>query len=209
MSPDPDKLTRATAGSYVSGDGRFEVSQSDAAWYLVDRERTNDFGQELIHGPFATLKEAREAVPGARKITPLARPKRSAAARREAERAKLEPPPPPKSWIDRLPDDEAKAVRRLISALERDGISDAEKWVQESRRAGARSLAAQLIEHRLAGITEQAESDDRRRTREIIRRVVTLLTDDGTLTSAPLPKWAVVELDPDEPLPSRRLRPKT
>ena len=61
-----DDLVRETAGNYVSGDRRFEVRQSDSTWYVVDREQTNEFGQELIHGPFGSMKAAKAAVPESR-----------------------------------------------------------------------------------------------------------------------------------------------
>ena len=44
-------------------------------WYLVDSERTNELGQELLHGPFGTLKEARDEISEARKVVQLAGPK--------------------------------------------------------------------------------------------------------------------------------------
>lgn len=72
----PDDVIRQEAGSYVSGDGRFEIRQSEADWYLVDTEQTNELGQELMQGPFASLKAAREAMPGARSIKPLLRSQR-------------------------------------------------------------------------------------------------------------------------------------
>ena len=37
--PQPDDLVRQEAGNYLSGDGRFAVRQSDANWYVVDREQ--------------------------------------------------------------------------------------------------------------------------------------------------------------------------
>lgn len=72
-APEPDDVVRETAGNYLSGDARFELRQSDSNRYLVDREQTNDFGQELIHGPFGSLKAARAAMPGARDLRPLLR----------------------------------------------------------------------------------------------------------------------------------------
>ena len=67
---EPDDLVREAPGSYVSGDERFEVRQSDSTWYVVDRQQTNELGQELMHGPFASMKAARAAMPGARDIKP-------------------------------------------------------------------------------------------------------------------------------------------
>ena len=73
----PDRLVRQSAGTYRTEDDRFEVRSGDTGWFVVDSEQTNEFGQELMHGPFATRKAAREAVPGARspKVTALRRPR--------------------------------------------------------------------------------------------------------------------------------------
>lgn len=202
---DPDDVVRQSAGTYRSGDQRFEVRQSDGSWYVVDLQRTNDFGQELIHGPFATLKESREAIPGARKVTPLSRRKLSATARRATTEPK--PAPPPKSWIDRLPDAEANAVRRLIRALEGEGVADAEDLVQASRKEGGPGLASAVIERRLRALVDEAAPDDRRQARELVRRVTNILTEDGALTPKPLPRWALVEFEAGGDTP-RRLRPK-
>ena len=94
----PDDLVRQEAGNYLSGDERFEIRQSDSAWYVVDRQQTNEFGQELMHGPFGSMKAAKSAMPGARDIKPLLRSvKRPAKAQPPKE-----PPKPPPSWIDKL-----------------------------------------------------------------------------------------------------------
>jgi hypothetical protein len=207
-APQPDDLSRESAGAYRSGDNRFEVRQSGGTWYLVDLERTNDFGQELIHGPFATLKEAREAIPGARKVTPLPRPSPSGAAKHTAAERPAEPPPPPPSWIDQLPATEAKEVRRLIGAVEREGLGDAEDLVRSARKAGGLSLASRLIEHRLEALVEEAEPGERRRTRELVRRVANILIEDGTAAPSPLPRWELVETDAGGPAGPRRLRLK-
>lgn len=66
---DPNKLVRQEAGRYRSTDDRFEARQGGAGWFLVDSEQTNEFGQELMHGPFPTLKAARDALPEARRTT--------------------------------------------------------------------------------------------------------------------------------------------
>jgi hypothetical protein len=68
--PDPDRVVRESAGIYRTEDGRFELRQGGVGWYLVDAQRTNELGQELLHGPFSTLKEARDEIPQARKGRP-------------------------------------------------------------------------------------------------------------------------------------------
>src|SRR5215216_3539643 len=70
---DPDSLVRQSAGTYTSGDGRFEVRQSDKSWFLIDSQQTDELGQPLLHGPFASMKAAREAIPDARNVEPAER----------------------------------------------------------------------------------------------------------------------------------------
>ena len=182
---------RESPGVYRSGDGRFEIRQSQASWYLVDSQQANEFGQELIHGPFGSLKDARGALSGARELKPLLkslpRPKRNAAAK-----PKL--PTKPESWIDRLPKSEAAAVRRLIRALEREGLDDAEGLVRQSRGQDQPILAAAVIERRLEELVNEQPEDQRDRARALVRRTAQLLTQQGNATSPPLPGWATVEV---------------
>ena len=52
------------------------------------------------------------------------------------------PPPPPRTWIDKLEDDDREAARharRLIAALEDEGIEDANELVRRESRAISRS----------------------------------------------------------------------
>ncbi len=63
---DPDALVRQAAGTYRSVDDRFEARDAGTGWYLVDAQRTDELGQELLIGPFPTLKALREELPKAR-----------------------------------------------------------------------------------------------------------------------------------------------
>jgi hypothetical protein len=193
---DPDALAREAPGRYRSGDGRFEARQADIGWFLVDTEQANELGQELIHGPFATLKALKSAIGGARrsKVTPMPRPKRaSAAARRDA------PPEPPPSWIDRLPASEARVLRRRIAALEREGIEDAELLVRRDRDGLLPAVAVRRLERLAAGALE-AES-----VPEAVQRVLEIVSAEGRATDD-LPGWALVEIGPGEdPPPNRRI----
>ena len=63
---DPDALVRQAAGTYRSADDRFEARDAGTGWYLVDSQRTDELGQELLIGPFPTLKAVREELPKAR-----------------------------------------------------------------------------------------------------------------------------------------------
>jgi ribosomal protein S18 acetylase RimI-like enzyme len=71
MTAEPEKLKRATAGRYVSADGRFTVEQASGRWMTIDAETTDELGLPLVRGPFATLDEARAAVASARVAPPL------------------------------------------------------------------------------------------------------------------------------------------
>ena len=217
---DPDKLIRQSAGTYRTADERFEVRDGGTGWFLVDSEQTNDFGQELLQGPFATLAAVRTAIPPARstKVTPI-RPARTSNDAKAVKAAKAkgakaskgdapkppdpEPPPPPPSWIEKLPKSDGAAVRRLIAALERDGIGDADTLVRRDREGIGPALATRLIERALAEIVDELPERGRPGARELVRRAVALLTADGTRAGADRPGWMLVEIGP-EPEPSNR-----
>ena len=65
MSPERDKpkLKRETAGRYRSEDGRYVVQQQSGPWWLMDTEQTDELGQPALHGPYASLTEATDAIP--------------------------------------------------------------------------------------------------------------------------------------------------
>lgn len=200
---DPDRLVRQAAGTYRTADERFEVrGSSTAGWFLVDTEQTNHFGQELILGPFGTLGAVREAVPPARsaKVRPI-RPKAATSARRRARPA---PPPPAQTWIDRLPKPEAAAMRRLIAALEKEGVSDAEDLVRRDREGIGPAVATRLVERRLEAIVSELPERGRDGARELLRRAAEAITVEGR-RSAELPGWALVEIGPEPEPPNRRI----
>jgi len=200
---DPDKLQRQAAGTYRTADDRFEVRGSTTAgWFLVDSEQTNDFGQELIQGPFATLAGVRAAIPSARsaRITPIRPPAAPARRPRNAEAPK---PARAASWIEQLPATEATAVRRLIRALEREGVSDAEALVRRDRDGIGPAIATRIIERRLAAIVDELPERGRAGARGLIRRATEVLTAEGTAMPKGMPGWTLVEIGP-EPEPENR-----
>ena len=199
---DPDKLIRQSPGSYRTADERFEARQADVGWFLVDSEQANEFGQELIHGPYATLKALREAIPDARtsKVTPMPAPKPGKAPKRAASKPEKRTEPPP-SWIDKLPAGEARALRRSIAALERAGVEDAELLVRRDRDGLLPAVAVRLIERRLAEALEGASAAEKR----LVQRAAEILSAEGRPAEG-LPGWALVELPADEdPPPNRRI----
>jgi hypothetical protein len=64
MSPERDKpkLKRETAGRYRSEDGRYVVQQQSGPWWVMDTELTDELGQPALHGPYASLSEATDAI---------------------------------------------------------------------------------------------------------------------------------------------------
>jgi hypothetical protein len=201
--PDPDQLVREAGGGYRTADGRFEVSQSGPTWFLIDSQQANEFGQELMHGPFATLKEVRAQLPGVRAVKARS-PVRPSRAR--AKSAKKAPPPPPPSWIDRLPAADATEVRRLIRALEHEGIEAAEDLVRADREASEPMIAARLLERRLAALIEESPEAGRANARTLLRQIADVVGSEGATVRRRLPGWALVELDADGKPTNRRIR---
>lgn len=206
---DPDKLVRQAAGNYRTADDRFEVREAGIGWYLVDTTQHNEFGQELLHGPYDTLKDVRIAIPGARssKVTPLRPPKtgRAKKAREQAPVAEPPPPPPPPTWIDQLPDAEATGVRRLIRALEREGLPDAERLVRRDREGLGPAVVEDLITRQLNALVDALADDERDRARTLVQRVVDILTAQGMRKRGALPGWSLVEIGPDGEPSTRRI----
>ena len=202
MTDDPNKLVRQSAGTYRSSDEGFEVTGGGNRWYLIDTQQTDDLGQPLVQGPFATLDVVRDALPAARRadLKPVAR---SPARDTRKPRAKKAARPP--SWIDKLQPGEATEVRALIRALEREGIGDAEKLVRRDRQGLAPAVARRLVDQRLEQILDELPAEGREPARALIRRVAAVLTDEGR-SKDPLPGWVLVEIGPSPEPSNRRIR---
>ena len=206
VAADPDKLVRQQAGTYRTADERFEVREADAGWFLVDSLQTNEFGQELIQGPFSTLKALRAVLPDARASKPAmparAAPKKPAKAAKPEEKPKPTPPP---SWIDQLSKADATAARKLIAALEREGIADAEALVRRDREGLLPAVATRLIERRLDALVEDLPAAQQKAARALVRRAGEVLSVEGSSRSDPLPGWTLVETGTDPDPPNRRI----
>ena len=212
---DPDKLVRQSAGTYRTADERFEVRQSATGWFLIDSEQTDELGQPLMHGSFPTLKDARAALPGARKTKPMPRTSKGVGGKKGRSRpstptsrreAKKRPEPAP-SWIDQLPSAEASEVRRLVAALGRTGIPDdkAETTVRADREGMLPAVATRLIERRLAEAIDELPESEREAGRRLAERIGRILTAEGMKARGPLPRWALVEIGPEGEPPNRRI----
>ena len=198
---EPDDLVRQEAGNYLSGDDRFEVRQSDSAWYLVDRQQTNEFGQELMHGPFGSMKAAKGAMAGARDIKPLLR----SAKRPTKAQPKKEPPKPPPSWIDKLSQADASVVRKQIRALEREGVDDPEGLVRKDHQARTPAVASALLRRELDKAIDKLPKNDQPTARAALARISEIVAG-GDRNRDPLPGWALVEVGPDREPTGRRVR---
>ena len=204
---DPDKLVRQPDGSYVSGDGRYDVEQSNGSWFVADHEMADDFGQPRVVGPIATLKLVKEAIPRLREgPTPIRKPIRQ--ARRSAAKSARPPAnekPKPTTWLDRLPDDRRKLAARLVRALEREGLDDAEgaarSFIERGDGADPRPLARRLLGARLDRL--RADGDDA--ARQLIGEVLRVVTGEGTSTGRDLPGWTLVALEPDGTITDLRI----
>jgi len=205
--PDPDRLVRQAAGTYTTADERFEVRNGGTGWFLVDTTQANDFGQELILGPYATLAAVREAIPPARStaVIPIRRAATAGRGRGTGKKARPKPRPEPKTWIERLPKAEADAVRERIGALEGLGIGGAESLVRRDREGIGPEVALRLILQRLEAIVAELPERGRPGARELLRRAAEVLTADGTTVRAGLPGWTLVELDAAGEPPNRRI----
>jgi hypothetical protein len=91
MSPErgTPKLKRETAGRYRSEDGRYMVQQQSGPWWLMDTEQTDELGQPALHGPYASLSEATDAVaalPAASRVPTKKPPAKKASTTKASKR---------------------------------------------------------------------------------------------------------------------------
>jgi hypothetical protein len=207
---DPNRLIRAKAGTYRTADDRFEVRQAALGWFLIDSGSTDELGQELTRGPFTTLKAVGAELPAARRTTikPLPRPRAAKASPKPAPPAKKAMPAAEKSWLDRLPDSEAAAARRLIRALTLEGIDDADALVQAARKASEPIVARRVLEHRMERLLDELPKAEREAARTLLAKAAELMAVNGTTLFDPLPGWAVVEVTPAGDPPGRRVMPR-
>ncbi|HEX2222219.1 MAG TPA: hypothetical protein VHK06_06805 [Candidatus Limnocylindria bacterium] len=202
--PAPDeKLIRQRAGSYRTADGRFTLENDGGSWFLLDAEHTDELGQPLLTGPFASRALARAAIERARAAkVPEPRPRPTGRPKVARRPAKPKPPAPaPETWIDRLSDQDRRRARRTIAALERLGVAGAEEAVRAELRGAQPAVARRLIEHMLDG---EIGPDAEPAVQAAVRAALQILTARGVRTGQDLPRWALVEVGTGEP-PGRRI----
>jgi hypothetical protein len=204
---------RAEAGQYRSSDERFAISsEGPSRWFITDDEELDELGLARTVGPYDTLDDAKAAADARRDESPAASPLAERMAKgakppkadgatkrtRAAPEPKPKPAPPPtKTWLDKLEDDDrdaARRARRLISALEDEGIADADALVRRDVLGGQPAVAARLLARDILDAVGKSTKPE-----SLIEAVVEVLGSSKARRS--LPGWELVERDgpTDEP----------
>jgi hypothetical protein len=166
----PKPWSRAEAGRYVSSDERFTLESDGAGrWFVTDAESLDELGLARTIGPFPTLDAAKAGADEEREAPAAASPLAdrlkaggskakapapgkasgtpSAKSRPEPE-PEPEPAPPPRTWLDDLADrdpDLAKRATRLVAALEKEGIADADAVVRRDILGDRPAIVTRLL----------------------------------------------------------------
>ena len=197
---------RAEAGVYQSSDDRFSIqSEGPSRWFITDEEQHDELGLARTVGPYDTLDAAKAAAEALRDDAPATSPlagrlaKDDSSPERDGSRAKAKPepaepkapPPPPKTWLDKLEDDDregARQARRLIAALEAEGIEDADELVKRDITGKQPVVAARLLAREILAAIGTATKPE-----SVVEAVVEALGSSKVRRG--LPGWELVERD--------------
>jgi len=191
-SADDTSLKRLPGQGWQTRDGRFTIETASGTWSLLDAEQTDDLGLPLVRGPFRSLAEAKAAIDEARSSQPVtstladraATAKRPAAmsaqgndappkaqARKQAEAA--EPAEP--RWIAELDAADRRRAHRLIAALAKRDIRDAEGIVRRDLAGDVASVARVALAEHVAALLDDADADAA--TTKVAARLIAALVE--------------------------------
>jgi hypothetical protein len=147
--PAEGSLKRLGGGRWETRDGRFTIEPQSGTWVVVDNTETDDLGLPLVRGPFGSLTAAKEAIEGVRDSGPVESP--LAERLKEARTGKREGAAP---------------ARRRVAAANRAGK-------REATTASATNVTPPPAPEEPRWLREMTPAD-RRRARELIRRLADL-----------------------------------
>ena len=197
---------RAEAGVYQSSDERFSIrSEGPSRWFITDEEQHDEFGLARTVGPFDTLDAAKAAADALRDEAPAASPLAERLAKVEkpakgARAASRSPRGPdrrsrhrhhhaPGSTSSRTTTATPRArARRLIAALEDEGIEDADELVQRDITGKQPVVAARLLAREILAAVGSATKPE-----SVVEAVVEALGSSKVRRG--LPGWELVERD--------------
>jgi len=194
-SADETSLKRLPGQGWQTRDGRFTIETASGTWSLLDAEQTDDLGLPLVRGPFRSLAEAKAAIDEARSSQPVtstladraATAKRPAAkpakgndappkapARKKAEAAEPAEPAEPR-WIAELDAADRRRAHRLIAALAKRDIRDAEGIVRRDLAGDVASVARVALAEHVAALLDDADADAA--TTKVAARLIAALVE--------------------------------
>ena len=195
-------------------------SEGSGRWFVTDAESLDELGLARTTGPYATLDEATVAADAARDREPeaspfadrikeaAAKPKRrplSVVPDREAVRADTreadaddadevpEPALPKRTWLDELEDKDramARTARRMIDALDREGIADADSLVRRDVLGNEPIVATRLLARDVLAAIDGLKDTS---PAKVAAAVADVLASSKHRTA--LPGWRLVEQD--------------
>ena len=199
---------RAEAGRYRSSDDRFTISsEGPSRWFITDEEQQDELGLARTVGPYDTLDDAKAAADGRRGEGPAESPLAERIAKKggdgpkdrgAATRSKAAPepkpraaPPPSETWLDKLEGDDreaARRARRLVSALEDEGVADADALVRRDVLGGQPVVAARLLARDILNAIGKSSKPE-----SVLAAVIDVLGSSKARRG--LPGWELVERD--------------
>jgi hypothetical protein len=191
-SADDTSLKRLPGQGWQTRDGRFTIETASGTWSLLDAEQADDLGLPLVRGPFRSLAEAKAAIDEARSSQPVTSTlaDRAATAKRPAAKSAQGNDAPPKAqarkqaeaaepaeprWIAELDAADRRRAHRLIAALAKRDIRDAEGIVRRDLAGDVASVARVALAEHVAALLDDADADAA--TTKVAARLIAALVE--------------------------------